>query len=225
MLTLSSYSPTPSQPISRRNAWTLFPPGTRDPKNGLTKDPFQKAFRDNVLGHPHSLPPNQFCSFSQRPWYHVSQETQLSDLELRQEQFPNVANNKHIMNLSLPMSVTFCSCRLPRVYLKSARFKKKRSDADNYRKRRNCSACGLSLSATHVQDLQRAPNLANLTLFEVRSCGGKLRFCSGNVRSLCGLARLIQESCCSVQNIDRIAQHVLQRSLNSFAKQPSSWLS
>ena len=134
---------------------------------------------------------------------------------------PELQNGRPVLNL--PMSVIFCSCRLPRVYLKSARFKKKRWDADIGKE--ETVQRGLSLSVTHVQDLQRAPNVAKLALFEVRSCGGNLRFCSGNVRSLCGLARFIQESCCSVQNIDRIAQRVLQRSLNSFAKQPSSWLS
>ena len=83
-----------------------------------------------------------------------------------------------------------------------------------YRKRRNCPSCGLSLSATRVQDLQRAANETTLALLDVRWRGRKLRFCSGNVRSLCGLSRFIQDSCCSVQNIDHIAQSVLQRSLN-----------
>ena len=38
--------------------------------------------------------------------------------------------------LNLPMSVIFCSYRLPRVYLKSARFKKKRSDRISEKKKR-----------------------------------------------------------------------------------------
>ena len=126
--------------------------------------------------------------------------------------------------LNLPMSVIFCSCRLPRVYLKSARFKKKRSDADIGKEEtvQRVGSVFLLLMCKICSGRRTWPKLA---LCEVRWCGGKLRFCSGNVRSLCGLARFIQESCCSVQNIDRIAQRVLQRSLNSFAKQPSSWLS
>ena len=126
--------------------------------------------------------------------------------------------------LNLPMSLIFLLVQIT-ACLCEKRSVQEKALGCRYRKRRNCSACGLSLAAIHVQDLQRAPNVAKLALFEVRSCGGKLRFCSGNVRSLCGQARFIQESCCSVQNIDRIAQRVLQRSLNSFAKQPSSWLS
>ena len=37
--------------------------------------------------------------------------------------------------LNLPMSVIFSSCRLPRVYLKSARFKKRRSDRISEKKK------------------------------------------------------------------------------------------
>ena len=70
------------------------------------------------------------------------------------------------------------------------------------------------LSTTHVHDLQRAPSATKLALVDVRSCGGKLRCYSGNVRSLCGLSRsskkaaalfkiltALRKVCCEVASI------------------------
>ena len=78
------------------------------------------------------------------------------------------------------------------------------------------SAARLAAGAAH-------DNNKNLALADVRACCGKLRSCCGNVRSLCGLSRLIQESSCLLNTLTS-PRECLQESLNSFAKQPSTWL-